>query len=184
MLLFLFLGGIKVYLHELTLEQKSFAEEHHGLVHAFLRAKKLRQDEYYDVIVFAYLQSVQKYLLRADLQEKYAFTTIAWRAMSRDLSRHQHQQSRRPMAVSIDETMYGSERLTRAEQIPGYDQTREWLDAITFLEDIADCLTGEQMDILHLRADGYSIREIAVRQKRRLREIEDIRRNFRMTVSR
>jgi len=78
------------------------------------------------------------------------------------------------MAVSIDETMYGSERLTRAEQIPGYDQTREWLDAITLLEDISDCLTGEQMDILYMRAEGDSAREIAARQNRRLREIEDI----------
>ena len=38
--------------------QQLFAEEHHNLVYAFLKEKKLPEDEYYDVVIFGYLQAV------------------------------------------------------------------------------------------------------------------------------
>ena len=41
--------------------QQLFAEEHHNLVYAFLKEKKLPEDEYYDVVVFGYLQAVMDY---------------------------------------------------------------------------------------------------------------------------
>ena len=34
--------------------QQLFAEEHHNLVYAFLKEKKLPEDEYYDVVIFGY----------------------------------------------------------------------------------------------------------------------------------
>ena len=42
----------------MTPAQQLFAEEHHNLVYAFLNEKKLPEDEYYDVVVFGYLQAV------------------------------------------------------------------------------------------------------------------------------
>lgn len=41
--------------------QQLFAEEHHNLVYAFLKEKKLPEDEYYDVVIFGYLQAVMDY---------------------------------------------------------------------------------------------------------------------------
>lgn len=45
----------------MTPAQQLFAEEHHNLVYAFLNEKKLPEDEYYDVVVFGYLQAVMDY---------------------------------------------------------------------------------------------------------------------------
>lgn len=42
----------------MTPAQQLFAEAHHNLVYAFLNEKKLPEDEYYDVVVFGYLQAV------------------------------------------------------------------------------------------------------------------------------
>ena len=48
-------------LRPFTKEEQQFAEENHDLVYAFLNEKKLSEDEYYDVVVFGYLQAVQFY---------------------------------------------------------------------------------------------------------------------------
>ena len=41
----------------LTEQQKDFAAANHGLVHAFLNAYGLNEDEFYDVVIFGYLRA-------------------------------------------------------------------------------------------------------------------------------
>ena len=43
----------------LTKEQQAFATDHHGLVYKFLNENHLPEDEFYDVVVFAYLKAVK-----------------------------------------------------------------------------------------------------------------------------
>ena len=45
----------------LTKEQQAFATDHHGLVYKFLNENHLPEDEFYDVVVFAYLKAVKDY---------------------------------------------------------------------------------------------------------------------------
>ena len=45
----------------LTKEQKAFATDHHRLVYKFLNENHLPEDEFYDVVVFAYLKAVKDY---------------------------------------------------------------------------------------------------------------------------
>ena len=52
----------------LTPEQRLFATEHHDLVYAFLNSKHLSETEFYDVIIFGYLDAVCDFLARKDLQ--------------------------------------------------------------------------------------------------------------------
>jgi RNA polymerase sigma-70 factor (ECF subfamily) len=166
-----------MYLHELTREQQDFAANHHSLVYAFLREKKLRRDDYYDVVIFGYLQAVQKYLLRADLRQRYKFSTIAWRAMNRNLGgycKSQSRPSRKAMTVSLETMVYDGEKLTMAEVIPGPDLLTEKLDAELLWEEISAVLTDEQAETLRMKADGYTVREIASARKSPLREIEDM----------
>ena len=166
-----------MYTHELTLEQQTFAENHHNLVCAFLHTKKLSQDDYYDVVIFGYLRAVQQYCVRADLRQKYSFSTIAWRKMTDDLYKYFKTQMRRSqiaVMVSLESPVRGSESMTMAEVVSGPDRTLEQLDASFLWEDISACLTREQADMLHQRADGYTTREIAARHNRRLGEIEDV----------
>ena len=65
----------------LTPEQRLFAEEHHDLVYKFLRKKQLPIDEFYDVVIFAYLRSVRRFLTEPDLKQ-YSFATIVWSSMN------------------------------------------------------------------------------------------------------
>ena len=164
-------------LRELTKEQQDFAAEHHNLVYAFLRNKRLLEDDYYDVIIFGYLQAVQKYLLREELRRQYAFTTIAWRAMERDLINHYKAQSRpmrKAVTISLESMTYEDERLTLAEVVPGPDYRMEQLEAKFLWDEISNMLTKPQAEALRMRADGYSVREIASARRSPLREIEDM----------
>ena len=51
--------------------QQLFAEEHHNLVYAFLKEKKLPEDEYYDVVIFGYLQAVMDYTSQGEVQLRH-----------------------------------------------------------------------------------------------------------------
>ena len=48
-------------LHELTHLQRQFAEEHQDTVFRFLSHKNLSVEDYYDIVIFGYLQAVQEY---------------------------------------------------------------------------------------------------------------------------
>jgi RNA polymerase sigma-70 factor (ECF subfamily) len=165
-----------MYLHELTSEQQSFAEDNHNLVYTFLRNKGLRQDDFYDVIIFGYLRAVQKYLIRENLRLQYEFSTIAWRAMECDLANHykaQSRPSRKAVTISLD-AMVNDGQLTVAETIPDPDLFEDRLDAGFLWEEIISLLTPEQTDVLRMRADGYTTREIAAARRSPLREIESL----------
>ena len=45
----------------LTPEQKIFATRNHDLVYKFLQEKNLPIDEYYDVVIFGYLNSIHRF---------------------------------------------------------------------------------------------------------------------------
>ena len=53
----------------LTLEQKIFATQNHDLIFKFLNEKHLSEDEFYDIVVFGYLRSVQRFFSEPNLQQ-------------------------------------------------------------------------------------------------------------------
>lgn len=68
-------------MNRLTQEQIDFASERHEIVCSFLKEKRLKEDEFYDVVIFAYLQSVQRYMTDSGLN-KYDFKDIAYQKMT------------------------------------------------------------------------------------------------------
>jgi RNA polymerase sigma-70 factor (ECF subfamily) len=148
----------------LTLEQQSFAADHHGLVYGFLKAKRLRRDEFYDVVVFGYLRAVRKYLNREDLRRRYAFSTIAWRAMECDLGHHYEKNARhmrRAHTVSLESTVYDGESLTVAETVSGADRMMEQLEASFLWDEIKALIPRNQAEALRMKLEGYTPHEIA-----------------------
>ena len=69
---------MKQQFQSLTEQESAFAAEHHSLIYRFLSKKGLSEDEYYDIVVFGYLNGVRKYFRRAELRQQYSFTTLAW----------------------------------------------------------------------------------------------------------
>ena len=90
-------------IHELTPQQALLAEKHIGLVYRFLQHNHLKEDDYYDILIFGYLQAVQEYDENPFLAN-YSFSTIAWRRMQTTLNDHFYSENlakNRPHTVSL-----------------------------------------------------------------------------------
>ena len=155
-------------------DEDAFANVHHHIVERFLRQKGLPRNDYYDVVVFGFLRAVRQYFSRTDLQERYAFSTIAYRKMNDDLIKHYKKQarpSRNAVLVNLDDLVSGSDRLTIAEIISGPNHFSDRVEAVMLWEQVSRLLTDEQIEALRLRADGYTDREIAARWKTRVSDV-------------
>jgi RNA polymerase sigma-70 factor (ECF subfamily) len=170
-------GGIKVPLSELTLEQREFAEQNHDLVYSFLRDNNLDEDGYYDVVVFGYLRAAQKYVLRPGLRQRREFSAVARQAMGSDLRSHirsQRNPMRRADTVSLEPVAHDGRQPAAAEAIPDCVWPDEKWEAHLLWGELAQLLTCEQAELLRMRADGYTDREIAASKNWLPREVEDM----------
>lgn len=100
----------------LTDEERAFAEKHHKLVYSFLNSRRLREDDWYDIIIFGYLHAVQVWFKRKELH-KYKFSVIAYSSM-RDTVRQERKRARRhPHVISIYDVVHQSSDLTYADKL-------------------------------------------------------------------
>lgn len=172
-------------IHELTLEQQEFASEHHNLVYRFLRQNHLDEAEFYDVVIFGYLGAVQEYLEKPELL-RYKFSTIAWTQMKSCMVSEYIYRNRPKRKASIG--TYHEEFDTAAlnEFLPNrMTAIAETLDNQAIAIRLLSYLTPKEKTVVHLKADGYTYKEIAeqcnitihgvdnrfYRMRRRLREL-------------
>ena len=122
------------FLRPLTSQERAVAEQNHDLVFRFLHANRLQESEYYDVIIFRYLLTVENWFRRPDLYH-YQFSTIAWHAMSSALHNDTKKKRRQIQTVSLDDMIPGCEDLT-------------WGDVITEnnLEYVPYCVSPKPLD--------------------------------------
>ena len=149
----------------LTPEQRLFAAEHHGLVYKFLNDKHLPEDEYYDIVVFGYIDAVRRYFTETKLQQ-YSFGTIAWSGMQGALAnynRSQHRQKRTATVVSIHVSKF-DDGLSLEETIAPPDELMQQLETRLLLHDLSRRVSKQQMDMVRLRGHGYSNSDIARKQ--------------------
>lgn len=64
----------------LTEEERAFAEENHNLIYGYIRSHQLDIEEWYDILIIPYLNSVKKYFIYEKLQ-KYSFSLICYRTL-------------------------------------------------------------------------------------------------------
>jgi RNA polymerase sigma factor (sigma-70 family) len=144
----------------LTKEESDFAALHHGLVGRFLRKYGYPFDEFYDVVVFGYLDAVRDFFETEGLADKYAFSTLAFRNMrfrAFDCLRAKTGQKRKAIVLRYDEDAYSDIRLGA----PG-DPERILLEK----EDermLCGALGPRGTEVIRLKASGYSVREIGKR---------------------
>ena len=104
-------------LRPLSEEARELARQNIQTVAGFLGHHRL-SDDWYDVVVFRYLLTVQNWLDRPELHQ-YAFSTIAWRAMSSAVSNERRKQQRRIRTVSLDAPLPGTDGLTVGDTLTG-----------------------------------------------------------------
>lgn len=64
-------------LYPLTPEEQEFAAIHIDLVDTFLRRERLDPNEYYDIVIFGYLEAVQKQHREPIEEERQNFNALA-----------------------------------------------------------------------------------------------------------
>lgn len=157
----------------LTEEQSTFAEKHHHVVMDFLRRRQLPESEFYDVVVFRYLRTVQLYCIHPQLR-KYKFETIAFKAMDWQMKSYWRKAYKTlDKTLSLDAQLAGG-GLTLHDVVPadGFDAGDAACDTLT-VEALLAALSDEQHALLGLRLDGYSVKEIAGRMGISCDQVED-----------
>ncbi len=160
----------------LTPEQREFASYHHNLIYAFLNKKNLCDDDFYDIVVFGFLRAVQEYFNKPEL-ERYSFTTIAWRKMESSLNdfyKSQNRQKRHGYTISLESMVYGKEFVSLAETVPAPDPLMMQLEMELLLHELAARVSGKQMTVIRMKADGYGVKEIAREQKTTIKAVREL----------
>lgn len=167
----------------LTQTQRIFASEHHGLVHAFLNSKGLPEDEYYDVVIFGYLDAVRRFFAESELQQ-YSFATVAWQGMQGALSnynRTMRRQKRAAQVVSIHVSLH-EEGLPLEERAAAPDALMQQLEHDLVMHDLANRVSKQQMDMVRLRSSGYGVRDIARSQNLSMRRVKELLEEVRVVL--
>lgn len=155
---------IKSRLMPLNIEECRFAEENYHLIIEFLKKAKLDAEEFFDVVVFDFLLSVQVYLNNKQLQAKCNFTAVSHMYMKRAVFvyfRKQKAQKRNADAgtdISIDsiDMFISNEYITESISNLEYRE---------IVKQIKIGLTEEQWKIFSDKIEGYSLKEIAEKRK-------------------
>lgn len=143
----------------LTLEECQFAEENHNLIYDFLHRRGKDIDTYYDVVVFGYLAAVKKYFQCPELAAKYKFSTLANSRMRTCLYNHfraQRCKKRQGISISVNDL--------HQEPCP-HDDIMDALNEELLLHQLALKFSPQQLAVAMLRSDGFSVREIAQKEK-------------------
>lgn len=147
-------------LHKLTPEQRIFAEENHRLAECFIRRNSLERSEFYDVVIFGYLEAVQEYLEKPELS-KYRFSSIAWIKMRESMLKEFDylNRSKRKAVTQTYEEEYGCE--SQRDRVSNSMYIVETVDDRLHIRQLMPYMTAKEKEVVSMRAAGYTYREIA-----------------------
>lgn len=131
---------------ELTPEQQAFATEHHGILIAFMEKYQLDYD-YYGDLAQRYLKTVVRYLNEENLQ-RYSFSTVAWHHLRSELSNIVRRLERKVHILPLETVAEAS----TDDEVPIDSQLWNCIEQV---------LTYKQFEVIQLRNQGYTNREIA-----------------------
>lgn len=121
---------MRTTLKPLTPEEQAVAEGNYWIVHRFLQSQKLSQDEWFDVVIFRYLLTVERWFRQPKLY-RYEFSTIAWNAMRSAVGHEREKQRRQLKTVSLSDPVPGADGLTWSDII-----TENNLDYIPYCTEV------------------------------------------------
>ena len=144
----------------LTDGQRRFAEEQHHILLDFLEGRNLAMDEFYDIVVFPFLQAVCEYDACRDFVED-SFEVFAKRSMSTAVGRHFKEQKKQKKDVVF----------------LSLDYPVSYIEGTTFGDTIADLRVNPFDDVdrklsrpkdgyrlLHRYSGGKAFRQLRIRE--------------------
>lgn len=169
----------KEQLKPLTPTERQYAEENYHLIMDFMKKSKLDAEEFFDVVIFDFLLSVEKYLNDTELQAKCNFEAVSYMYMKRAVYSHfrkQKAQKRSTEAgadISLDSLDMNVEGHSAMENVLS-------LEYREMVEQIEKGLTEEQRKIFSDKVEGYSLKEIAenhgINHKRVYKQFDKVKR--------
>lgn len=149
-------------LQPLSEPEKRQAEENHGLVYSFLHRHGYSIEEFYNICIFGYLKGIQTYNRNKDLREKYLLAFICEQYMRAEIKDHfrvQNAQKRKPTEtiISFDANYSETESLYN---LVGGKYVEDELMETELLKEISEKLSEVQRNILKLKLEGYSNKEV------------------------
>lgn len=160
----------------LTETEREFAsrEENHNCIYTYCHMNHLDVEEWYDRLIFGYLNTVKLYVTEKPELQRYAFSTILFKKLIRPVSdyyRDINREKRMPKGgiCSLDfaiEEDHGRERQIEPWWIDPMQNVERYVVEKEFLNDIySNIYRYAEPDLLKLivdmRQEGYSNREIA-----------------------
>ena len=137
---------------KLTEEKAAFAAENHGLVYSFLKEHGLPEDEYYDTVIFAFLNCVIK-------DTEGNFKTRAYTAMEMSVSTAEKSLAEDAKTISLyDPVFFG--RTFEESLADERDEITELLERIR-LKELLFCFERNERIAVKLLLDGFTLTEIA-----------------------
>ena len=156
----------------LTKEEVCFAADNHKLIYRYLSNKHLPKDEYYDIAVFGYLKAVKGYFAKERLRS-YSFSTICWKYMSREISNYRKSQQRQKRAAKIVCMQSGQTLNVEAYNHYSHAEMAKMQERLLLYE-LSLHIREEEMQIVKLYCDGYSLREICKIKQVKMRQVRDV----------
>ena len=150
----------KQRIRPLTPTERKFAEEKYHLITDFLKRSKLDAEEFFDIVVFDFLLSVEIYLNSEDLQKKCNFEAFSYMYMKRVVYRYFREQKtlKRSSEAGADISL---ETITDSSSKPDIRDATSTIEYMETLKEIKSNLTDEQQKIFSDKLTGYSLKEIA-----------------------
>lgn len=149
-------------LQPLTEIEKRLATENHNLVYSFLHRHGYSIEDFYNIAIFGYIKAIQSYNRNEDLKEKYQLAFICeqyMRAEVKDHFRVQNAQKRKPTEtiISLDANYTETDNLYN---LVGGKSVEDELMVSELLEELLENLSEIQRDILKLKLEGFSNKEV------------------------
>lgn len=151
----------------LTEEKAAFAAEHHGVILQYLKERGLSTDEYYDTVVFAFLDCV--------ISGKDNFKKRAYAAMDRAVAAVKAESEGNIISLFCNDDCYRTVAETLADE---HDGITELLERIR-IEQLLSAFEQNEREVLTLMLDGFKLTEISFRLQKSLCELDNIMQNIR-----
>lgn len=169
----------KEQLRTLTREERKFSEENYHLIMDFMKKSQLDVEEFFDIVVFDFLLSVEKYLNDPQLQAKCSFEAVSYMYMKRAVFVYFRKQKakKRSTGAGTDISFDVVDMFIHNQYI--MENTTE-LEYNELIRQIENGLTEEQRKIFSDKVEGYSLKEIAdnhgIKQKRVYKQFDKVKR--------
>lgn len=153
--------GNRQYIRPLLPEERRFASDNYHLITEFLKRSKLDAEEFFDVVVFEFLLSVEIYLNNTELQSRCNFEAVSYMHMKRAVYRYfREQKTMKRSSAAGDDISFEEIDAYIGESVCSMsnEDSLEYRETIQRIETL---LTEEQRKIFVEKLDGYSLKEIS-----------------------